>query len=303
MSKAYTPSEARESSSWLNPPETRWPTATECKGLEDETGADICLTGYAEPLRNMRQVSEQLQAGVGVLCQIKVGNDLPASVGERLNDSLLKMQTFLRSIGVPESRIQSMCVLIYTGYHLSRADTLWTGEQRQSNERPYIHAEKYEYTHTNALALETALTAWTYRGGVVWPCCPTAKDLPAYLDRREKNLQTIVAEPVKYLFTSKEQIEKDVKEVYGGLQLLVDPPPTVQFFARAMSGMGKELAQRAVKFYIEDQGLTVLDALVQMSSPAGNYFPGWGKGRAAKLAQALAITQTKTQTIDNKEEG
>lgn len=302
MTKCYTPSEGRASSSWLNPPETRWPTATECKGLEDETGADVCLSGDDKPLRNMRFVSDALLNGVAVLVQVKVGNDLPASVGERLNDSLYKMQTFLRSIGIPEARIQSMCVLVYTGYHLSRADYLYTGELRQSNERPYIHAEKYEYTHTNALALETALTAWTYRGGVVWPCCPTAKELPAYLDRREKNLQNIVAEPIKHLFTSKEQIEKDTREVYGGLQLLVDPPPTVQFFARVMSGMGKELAQRAVKFYIEDQGLTVLDALVQMSSPAGNYFPGWGKGRAAKLAQALAITQTKQQAIDNKEE-
>jgi len=302
MSSAYTPSEDRTTSTWLYPAATKWPTATECKGLEEETGADVALSGCAESLRNLRFVSEAMQAGASVLCQVKIGADLPASVGDRLNDSLLKMQSFLRSIGIPEAKIQSMCVLVYTGYHMPRADSLWIGELRQSNERPYIHAEKYEYNHINALALESALTAWTYRGGVVWPVCPTAKELPAYLDRREKNLHTVAVEPVKHLFASKEQIEKDTKEVYGGLQLLVDPPPTVQFFARVMSGMGKELAQRAVDYYIVKQGLTVLDALVQMSSPAGNYFPGWGKGRAAKLAQALAITPNKAQAIDNKED-
>lgn len=304
MTKSFTSSEAAKSSSWLYPPAIKWPGACEVANLEAHTGADVILSGHDDPMTTMRKVSESLQAGATILVQLKLGNNLPSSISaEQLNDSLERMQAFLRSIGVAESRIPAMCCLQTTGYYLPRGDgSLWTGELKQSVDRPYIYADAYTHSHTNYLAVESALQSWGFRGGtVITPSCPTAKDLPAYLDRIEERLRKIVAEPFKTLYPMRETVE-DILDLPVGLQQLARPLETVAFFMNAMKGIGEETAKRAADFYIVEQGLSVVEALIQMGSPAGNWFKGWSKTRQQQLSSVLCMNVRAKQAIDNQEE-
>lgn len=303
MAKSFTLSEAAKSSSWLYPPAIKWPGAHEVANLEAHTGSDTIVSGHDDPMTTMRKVSESLQAGATILIQLKLGNNLPSSISaEQLNDSLERMQSFLRSIGVAESRIPAMCCLQTTGYYLPRSDgSLWTGELKQSADRPYIYADAYTHSHVNYLAVESALQSWGFRGGHVLPTCTTAKDLPACLDRIEERLRKIVAEPFKTLYPMRETVE-DILDLPAGLQRLARPLETVAFFMGLMKGLGEETAKRIADFYIVGQGMSGLDAIAQLASPAGNWPKGWGRARQQQLSSVLCMNVRAKQAVDNQEE-
>lgn len=299
MAKGYEPSDSGKVGDVLK----KWPGAASIAGLETATGADMVLSGYDDmPMRTMRLVSEHAQALALQLVQIKLLGDFPSSIARgSLKDSQERMQAFLRECGVPEAKIPAMCVLQPIGYYLPRNDQLWCAELRQGRDEPYVYPQLYDETHVRYPAVKTASQEWGLRGGFVAPTCPSLAGLMAHLDDQEALLIKVRKHPVCSVMPEKLGAQAEMQDVGAGLQALVSPPMPVVIFSR-LPGVGAELAYRAHDFYICEMGLTVPEAMMEMASPAGRWFKGWGKVKSAHLARALVFEPKPAQAVDNKDD-
>lgn len=273
------------------------PDAIEAPGLEQRTGADWLLSPFdLSRAHTDTQIALHLTNGAQ-LVQMKRLGDFPASVGYRLNDSLARMQRLTQRA--------AQCALLVVGvYWPSGGSALWIGQvTRATNEpyKPYAYIKPYSATQTNYQAVVSAYNYWSLRGGVcLWPC-PNMSDVPQYLIDQLVRLVECQHLPAKVVYPPKPTVPMQECEV-DGLQLLVQASPTLKLLV-AIPGIGIDLAQTIIMHYASEPGMSVLDMLAQLSSPAGNWPAKWGKGRANNLANALWIkprpTDDKLKVVDH----
>lgn len=73
------------------------PSGIRVDGLEEWTGADILISRLMMPCKNRILLSKHIEGGA-IMAQIKYGEDLAASIGDRLNESIARMREVTRRI-------------------------------------------------------------------------------------------------------------------------------------------------------------------------------------------------------------
>lgn len=270
------------------------PGAIEVPGLEARTGADWLLSPLdVDRAHTDKQLAMHLVNGAQMV-QAK-RTDLASSVGYRLNESLARMRAIcLQALGRYSA---SQCALLPCGIHWpGKHGELWSGQLVQGA-RPYAYVEEQRKGNVTYTGIESARAWWTLRGGVVLPDCLTLSELPAYLTRQLARLVECQQSPTKVVYPPKPTVPPQECEV-DGLQLLVQASPTLRLLC-AIPGIGIELARTILDHYAVYPGMTVLDMLVQLSSPAGNWPYNWGKLRQQSLANALWVTNRSAVPVDN----
>lgn len=272
------------------------PNAIERPNLERDTGSDWLLSPLdVDRAHTDKQLAMHLVNGAQMV-QAK-RTDLASSVGYRVNDSLARMRAIcLQALGRYSA---SQCALLPCGIHWpGKGGELWSGQLVQGV-RPYAYVEEQRKGNVTYTGIESAKAWWTLRGGVVLPDCLTLSELPAYLTRQLARLVECQQSPTKVVYPPKPTVPMQECEV-DGLQLLVQASPTLKLLV-AIPGIGIDLAQTIIMHYASEPGMTVLDMLANLSSPAGNHPRGWGKARQTNLANALWVKPRQPLTIDNGE--
>ena len=126
--------------------EVNIPDARRVAGLEAITGSDLMVSRLSIPATNRTLITRHIQAGA-LLTQVKFGEDIASSIGDRLNESLARM--------VENHARQCQCVLLFVG--ILTAD---------ASGKALINGRKTHLEH-DYHAVKRAMSKWVLRGGVV----------------------------------------------------------------------------------------------------------------------------------------
>lgn len=248
--------------------------------LESLSGADYMLSPVDYEITKRYHVQEHLEAGA-VLIALKVGGDLLSSVGDRLKGHLVKMQTYVLK--------PCQSGLLSVGYNLEVNGQVYIGEQSASTANVFgIEAKKiFKGGYTpNFKALYTSELRWVLSGGVIYPTVPRLVDLPTALAAIEREVIETHKDPSRYHFETLTKVPDRANPDKQSLQVLVAVPDGVNILA-AMPGIGNKRALEYYEFYSSD----LMVAIINLTSPDGNWPKGWASTRARTLALAWGIEQ------------
>lgn len=251
--------------------------------LEEFSGADYMLSAVDFEVTKRYHVQEHLESGA-VLIALKVGGDLLSSVGDRLKGHLVKMLSF--------ECYPCQRGLLGVGYNLEVLGQVYIGEQSASTANVFgIEAKKiFKGGYTpNFMALNTSQLRWILSGGVIYPTVPRLADLPTALAALEREVIETHKDPSRYHFDTLTKVPDQPNPNKQSLQVLVAVPEGVNILA-AMPGIGAKRALEYYEFYSGD----LMVAIINLTSPDGNWPAQWGATRAKTLALAWGIEQKET---------
>lgn len=178
MSPVYIESTARE---------LVIPDAIPVSKLEHWTGGDIVISPVKMPMTTWPLLLRHIESGA-VMVQVKRGDDLSASIGDRLNDSLARMHHVSRRV--------STHWLLFIGVLTCNAE----GDA-------HINGHRTRRNH-NYWSVEGALSGWMARGGLVHNI-PREGLLGEWCMRQEMRLNEYRTNPLKHIL-SKPDISDDL---------------------------------------------------------------------------------------------
>lgn len=154
------------------------PSATRVENLEAWTGADIMLSRLSLPCKTRALLMKHIESGA-ILIQLKIGEDLAGSVGDRLNESLARMRS----------------VTLRTASHwLLFVGVLTCDNEGSANINGYR-------THRNLsfATIDGAIVGWIARGGVYYALSRIGL-LEGWCNAMVRRLGEYEAEQYKYIF-------------------------------------------------------------------------------------------------------
>lgn len=175
------------------------PNAIRVDGLEGWTGADIVISRLAMPCKSKALLMRHVDEGA-ILAQIKLGEDLAASVGERLVDSIARMREVTRRI--PQHW------LVFVGSLGCNAE----GSALINGHRTH---QSVSYS-----TIEGALCNWIARGGV-YHNVPREDMLTAWANGMDRRLGQFHAQAYKYALSTPDFPDDDPSIHDQALQLPV----------------------------------------------------------------------------------
>lgn len=196
--------------------------AVKVEGLEAQTGADFMVSRLSAPCKTKSLLMKHLNSGA-VLCQLKITEDLAASVGDRLNDSLARMRSVTTR---PACR---MLLFIGALGMNSEGSATINGHRTRRN--------------VSFATIEGAGIGWIARGGTMPFPLPRIEMLDGWAHAMERRLAEYAAEPVKHVFSQQEMPD----ELEGELQI----PVRVKDSRRVLigfRGLGPKLVNRVWEY-------------------------------------------------------
>ncbi len=242
--------------------------------LEEMTGADAIIS----PLEGMPIAQatffHHIAAGA-VLVQIKHGNDLVSSIGNRLNESLSKM--------VKMTRAQWQRVLVPVGFYRKDPRTgMVAAATPKEGEKPYYiiisgAPKKWE-------ALQSALWRWRKRGGCIEPMISTAVQLAKWMQQEERDLKSMIGAPTKEVWHNPPRLEgaPDPDDPLQEVKIIKDG----RIILAAFPSVGKGRAQDIWDF---NNG-RLYEALIRLSDEDMEQPKGVGKKTVEKVREMLGLT-------------
>lgn len=174
----YDANEVREGSR-LDP----IPTAIKVPELEALTGADLIISPLDIPCTTPTLLLLHVESGA-LLVQRKTGHDLASSIGDRLLESITKMQEFY-----PQAKC-AQWVLLFDG---SLTENKHNG-QAIIDGRKCTTRDKAERAITYA-TIERCIFRWVARGGVYFP----TNNIPRWCREREEDLKHFAVKPEQWV--------------------------------------------------------------------------------------------------------
>lgn len=190
-------------------------------GLEAQTGADIMLSRLAIPCKTRALLDKHIESGA-ILVQLKIGEDLAGSIGDRLNDSLARMRSITKRT--------ASHLLLFIG-------TLDCGKDGEAR----INGRK-THSAVSFASLDGAIVGWLARGGVYYSI-PRLDMLDAWAHAMERRLAEYDAQVYKYAFNQ--------QEMPDDLDTPLQIPVRVTDARRVLigfRGLGPELVNRVWKY-------------------------------------------------------
>jgi hypothetical protein len=242
--------------------EINLPNAKRVEGLEALTGADMMISRLTLPATTRALILKHLYESA-LLIQCKFGEDLAASVGDRLNDSLARM--------ISMTRRTALHWLLFVGTLACDFDGI-----------AFIDGHK---THVGMKfdTIDGAIVGWLARGGVYYSLSRKGLLAP-WCEDMERRLGQYNAEQYKYIL-SKPEFPDDLPSVHDdALQI----PIRVKDARRALigfNGLGVELVNRLWEFCGDYK--SVMQLLTDPDS-AGKV-EGIGKGTIASIRKQCGL--------------
>lgn len=156
--------------------------AVKVDGLEADTGADFMLSRLSVPCKTRSLLDRHIDGGA-ILCQLKIGEDLASSVGDRLNDSLARMRSITKR----------------TASHF----LLFIGTIGCNNEGSATINGHRTHRNISFATLDGACIGWIARGGVYY-ALPRIEMLDGWAHAMERRLGEYDANQYHYAFNQQD---------------------------------------------------------------------------------------------------
>lgn len=236
--------------------EINLPSAVRVANLELLTGADMMISPLKMPASTRQLIVKHLDSGA-ILLQLKYAEDLAASVGDRLNDSIARMRD----------------VTLRTAQHW----LVFIGTLGKDHEGSALINGHRTHRNVSFKTIDGAVVGWLARGGV-WYALPRESMLEEWAGDMERRLGEYAAQQYKYVY--------NVKDFPDALPSIQDDPLQLPIRVRdgrvtilSLPGVGVELAERIWAYC---GSLKASLNLLTDESSAGKV-EGVGKGKIEKI--------------------
>lgn len=156
--------------------------ASKVENLEQWSGADLMLSRLTMPCKTRALLDKHIDAGA-ILVQLKVGEDLAASVGDRLNDSLARMRSVTK-------RTASHWLLFIGVLGCDKEGSATINGYRSRGSLSFA-------------TIDGAIVGWMARGGVYYTL-PRIEMLDAWCHAMERRLAAYDAHQYHYAFSQQD---------------------------------------------------------------------------------------------------
>ena len=156
--------------------------AVRVEDLEAGTGADIMLSRLSMPCKTRALLEKHMDSGA-ILVQLKIGEDLAASVGDRLNDSLARMRSVTK-------RTASHWLLFIGVLGCDKEGSATINGYRSRGSLSFA-------------SIDGAIVGWMARGGVYYTL-PHIGLLDAWVHAMERRLGEYDAHQYHYAFSQQD---------------------------------------------------------------------------------------------------
>lgn len=201
------------------------PHATRVEHLEEWTGGDMLLSRLSMPCATQTLLRKHIEEGA-LIVQVKIGEDLAASVGDRLNESIARMRECTRRV--------AQHWLLYLG-------TLGCDGDGLALINGHLTHTKMEFK-----TVDGAIVGWIARGGVFYSLSRVGL-LEQWVWDMERRLENYSQQQYKMVF-GVPQFPDDLPSVHDDpLQI----PIAVKDARRALigfKGLGPELVNRVWEY-------------------------------------------------------
>lgn len=238
--------------------------------LETHTGADVMITpkNYIMKSPNSVDCIKKAVRDGAILVQLKFGHDFPASIGDRMNKSHMKMCKIGAS---PNQRV----LLALGVWHQGKDGIL------------YINATEV-YGHINLSSCISAMIGWSFRGnpddgfgGSAFKA-DNYDDVGIWLDRLKKSATSMH----KYkLVNMADKIDIGIDSAFGQLTIEVND---IRNTWATVPGIGGEKAHQLYNMALSRNIVPNMDWFkLEVIDNQGENLPGFGKGIAKKAKEWL----------------
>ena len=234
---------------YTEPDNTKYPPSLSTisnPGLEQLTGADMCLSPLPFPFPKpvtQDTLQEHIEARA-LFVQIKVGYDFDP---DRLKNSIARMQ----QAKIPKGQ----AVLLPVGK--------FYGDE---NDKLRIVGVK-QYGALSYSAFLTTLDMWGARGGIVEPVWPDSiDDLPQWIERKTKMLETVSNEPVRVQYPNSQKFTNANFEDNDIWQEVIELDATDPraMLCNMLPGIGTKTVQSIVDTAQDLLGMQAIPSLLQL---------------------------------------